>query len=79
MVGYTPELSAAVWLGHERPAPLRDKTGRPIEGHDHPASIWRGFLNGALAGAPIATLFPEPARASFHLARWSSDFGGIGE
>jgi len=53
MVGYTPELSVSVWLGHDRPAPLRDKAGRPIEGHGLPVRIWQAFLDGALAGRPV--------------------------
>ncbi len=53
MVGYTPELSTAMWLGHEQPAPLLDKAGRPIEGHGLPADMWRAFLEGALSGTPV--------------------------
>jgi membrane peptidoglycan carboxypeptidase len=54
MVGYTPQLAAAVWLGHDRPAPLRDRSGRPIQGDGLPAGIWRGFLDRALADTPAA-------------------------
>jgi len=53
MAGYTPELSTAVWLGHEQPAPLLDKAGRPIEGHGLPADVWRAFLEEALSGTPM--------------------------
>jgi membrane peptidoglycan carboxypeptidase len=58
MVGYTPELAAAVWLGHDKPAPLRDKANRVIQGDGLPATIWRAYLDRALAGTPTAT-FPQ--------------------
>jgi len=51
-VGYTPQLAVSVWLGHERPAPLLDATGQPINGEGLPATLWSTFLGRALAGTP---------------------------
>ncbi len=62
MVGYTPQLSVSVWLGHNKPAALRDKSGEPIEGSHLPATIWRGFMDTALADVPVE----HPERALPH-------------
>ncbi|MFD1150871.1 transglycosylase domain-containing protein, partial [Saccharothrix hoggarensis] len=56
MVGYTPSLSAAVWMGrNEGNKPLQDAQGRPIFGGGLPGQIWKKFMDKALAGTP-----PEP-------------------
>jgi penicillin-binding protein 1A len=59
-VGYTPELSAAVWLGHVdgiRPLPVIDGVGG-ITGGSLPASLWRQFMLSALADVPPGAFFP---------------------
>jgi membrane peptidoglycan carboxypeptidase len=71
MAGYTPDLAAAVWIGREKPGPIRDSAGRPIEGDTVPARLWRDFLRAALDGEPVAPL-PEPA----HVGR--TDVGDAG-
>ncbi len=71
MAGYTPDLATAVWIGREKPGPIRDSTGRPIEGETVPARLWRDFVRAALAGAPPAPL-PKPA----HVGR--TDIGDAG-
>jgi len=51
-VGYTPELTAAVWMGY-------DKTDREhyltISGGSGPAVVFREILSRALANTPVAT------------------------
>jgi membrane peptidoglycan carboxypeptidase len=64
MAGYTPQLAAVVWLGRATPSPIRDISGKPIEGDGLPEALWRQFLSDALAGRPAAAL-PPPA----HLGR----------
>ncbi|MGW5453599.1 transglycosylase domain-containing protein [Nocardia sp. NPDC003979] len=59
MVGYTPSLSTAVWVGTEHPQPLRDGRGNPIWGSGLPADIWKQTMDTALAGSP-AEEFPTP-------------------
>ncbi|KAF0849386.1 membrane peptidoglycan carboxypeptidase [Nocardia caishijiensis] len=59
MVGYTPSLSTAVWVGTEHPQPLRDGRGNPIWGSGLPADIWKQTMDSALAGSP-AEEFPTP-------------------
>ena len=60
MAGYTPDLATAVWLGKEKPGPIRDSAGKPIEGDTVPARLWRDFVSAALKGEPKAPL-PRPA------------------
>ncbi|MEV4141743.1 polysaccharide deacetylase family protein, partial [Dactylosporangium sp. NPDC049742] len=71
MSGYTPQLAAAVWMGRLVPGPIRDATGRPIEGETLPAKLWQDFLRAALHGAAEAA-FPAPA----HVGR--TDTGDAG-
>jgi 1A family penicillin-binding protein len=60
-VGYTPQLSAAVWLGHDDYRTL----GRGITGGTHAAPIWRAFMREAMKNEPVryfpsASSFPRP-------------------
>ncbi len=54
-VGYTPQLSTAVWMGH------RDSVRSlgSVTGGSYPASAWATFMRGALANAPVID-FPPP-------------------
>lgn len=54
MVGYTPSISAAVWVGrNEGNLPIRDKSGSNIFGSGVPGKIWQAFMNKALAGTQM--------------------------
>jgi len=46
-VGFTPDLVAAVWIGYDNDGYLNGITGGST-----PATIWRSFMNKALAGTP---------------------------
>ncbi|HZJ50933.1 MAG TPA: PBP1A family penicillin-binding protein [Actinomycetota bacterium] len=53
-VGYTPDLVAAVWVGHPEGAiPMTSVHGIRVSGGTFPALIWRNFMASALAGEPI--------------------------
>lgn len=61
-VGYTPNLSTAVWVGDDNNKPMNY-----MYGSDAPLSIWHDFMVNALASAPAAsfvnpgvTVPPEP-------------------
>ncbi len=59
-VGYTPDVAAAVWVGH--PDAQREMTsvhGRRVTGGSFPAEIWRAFMAKALEGTK-ATEFSRP-------------------
>ncbi|RJP27438.1 MAG: PBP1A family penicillin-binding protein [Actinobacteria bacterium] len=57
--GYTPDLSAAVWVGYsEGRIPMRSVHGITVYGGTFPAQIWRKFMENALVDVP-ASAFPE--------------------
>jgi membrane peptidoglycan carboxypeptidase len=59
-IGFTPQLSTAVWYGnHNRKTPVTHN-GAPLYGGDLPAAAWQEMMNAALAGAPVLP-FPPPA------------------
>jgi membrane peptidoglycan carboxypeptidase len=60
MAGYTPELATTIWLGKEKPGPIRDAAGKPIQGDTLPAKLWQSFTAAALDGKPVEPL-PRPA------------------
>lgn len=61
-VGYTPELSTAVWVGHpDLYLPMENipefvAAGVPrVQGGTFPAAIWKATMDAALAGVPPST------------------------
>ena len=52
MVGYTPSVSTAVWVGTDQSDPIKNSAGRPVFGRMLPGSIWQAFMTGALRGTP---------------------------
>ncbi|NMD95680.1 penicillin-binding protein [Rhodococcus sp. BL-253-APC-6A1W] len=60
MVGYTPSLSTAVWIGTPDAGPITNSWGGSIYGSSLPADIWKGTMDGALAGTEVES-FPWPA------------------
>jgi membrane peptidoglycan carboxypeptidase len=60
MVGYTPSLSTAVWVGTtEGTKPLQTASGRAVYGSGLPSDIWKSTMDGALKGTDKET-FPKP-------------------
>lgn len=56
-VGYTPELSAGVWVGFDKPRPiLEDATGGRVA-----APIWASIIRRAYAGRPLPKPWTVPA------------------
>jgi 1A family penicillin-binding protein len=52
-IGYTPQLSTAVWMGSpEREESMEDVGGIQVTGGSYPARIWHDFMAAALAGQP---------------------------
>ncbi|OMQ14933.1 peptidoglycan glycosyltransferase, partial [Modestobacter sp. VKM Ac-2676] len=60
MVGYTPSLATAVWIGTGSAQPIENASGRIVYGSGLPGEIWQEFMNAALAGTPVE---PLPSRA----------------
>ncbi|OBK77216.1 transglycosylase domain-containing protein [Mycobacterium sp. 1164985.4] len=60
MVGYTPSLSTAVWVGTtEGTKPLENKWGSPVYGSGLPSDIWKATMDGALDDTDNES-FPKP-------------------
>lgn len=60
MVGYTPSLSTAVWVGTtDGTKPLVNSYGGPVYGSGLPSDIWKETMDGALDGTDNET-FPKP-------------------
>ncbi|HEV7727404.1 MAG TPA: transglycosylase domain-containing protein [Modestobacter sp.] len=60
MVGYTPSISTAVWMGSDSLQPIVNAQGRIIYGSGLPGAIWQQFMDAALAGTPEE---PLPSKA----------------
>lgn len=52
MVGYTPSVSAAVWVGGDGNRPLHDSKNKPIFGSTIAGPTWEKFLDLYLKGKP---------------------------
>lgn len=50
MVGFTPSLATAVWLGTDSSKPIQTAGGSPIYGRMIPGSIWKTYMDAALKG-----------------------------
>ncbi|MDT5264533.1 MAG: hypothetical protein QOI90_1159, partial [Mycobacterium sp.] len=60
MVGYTPSLATAVWVGTtEGTKPLVTASGGAVYGSGIPSDIWKATMDGALKGTDNET-FPNP-------------------
>ncbi|MFD4294710.1 transglycosylase domain-containing protein [Rhodococcus sp. NPDC058505] len=59
MVGYTPSLSTAVWVGTEQSQPIVTRWGGSVYGAGLPADIWKSTMDGALDGTDWEA-FPWP-------------------
>lgn len=56
MVGYTPQLSTAVWIGTEASDPILTADGRIIYGAGIPGKTWKQFMDAALDGTEIMSM-----------------------
>ena len=62
MIGFTPSLSTAVWVGGDQSQPIRTAGGGMIYGSGLPSDIWKRTMDGALAGTPVEQFAnPDPA------------------
>jgi len=61
MVGYTPSVSTAVWMGNDSPSdPIVNANGAIIYGSGLPGAIWQEYMNSVLDGTPEEDL-PDQA------------------
>ncbi|MFR9750397.1 transglycosylase domain-containing protein [Nocardia sp. 004] len=62
MIGFTPSLSTAVWVGTEQPQPIRTAGGADIYGSGLPADIWKQAMDNALDGTEVEQFPGTPTR-----------------
>jgi membrane peptidoglycan carboxypeptidase len=60
MVGYTPSISTAVWMGTDKRLPIKNASGAIIYGSGLPGAIWQQFMDTVLKGTPKEKL-PDKA------------------
>jgi membrane peptidoglycan carboxypeptidase len=60
MVGFTPSLAAAVWMGSDELGPIQTTGGSAIFGSGLPGAIWQSFMDGVLDGTPEENLPDAP-------------------
>ncbi|MGR6322828.1 transglycosylase domain-containing protein [Micromonospora soli] len=61
MIGYTPQLATAVWVGNkDNRKAIKDKNGNNISGASMPGAIFQRFMNEALKGQEKMD-FPDAA------------------
>ena len=64
-VGYTPNISTAVWVGYrDSNRWMTNVHGIKVQGGSFPADIWRKFMSRALVNYPAAN-FERPAKGIF--------------
>ena len=56
MVGYTPQVSAAVWVGSDGTTPISNADGNQEYGRDLPGKAWQEFMDSYLSGKPTFRL-----------------------
>jgi membrane peptidoglycan carboxypeptidase len=59
-IGFTPQLSTAVWYGNTDRKHEVTSGGQPLYGGGLPASTWQQMMTAAMAGQPVEN-FPPPA------------------
>lgn len=58
-VGYTPQLSTAVWMGYAEAARSMEDTVGKAAGGTIPAQVWHDYMQAALADAPVVPFASE--------------------
>lgn len=59
MVGYTPQVSTAVWFGTQNGTALKTKDGADVWGATLPSDVWQETMNGAHKDLEVER-FPDP-------------------
>ncbi|ALC07026.1 Penicillin-binding protein 1A [Corynebacterium deserti GIMN1.010] len=61
MLGASPQLATAVWVGTADNSPLYNTWGGNMYGSNSPASIWKATMDNALVNEPLETWDSAPA------------------
>jgi membrane peptidoglycan carboxypeptidase len=74
-VGYTPQYTAAVWMGDPSgDTPMTNVGGQTVWGGTYPAQIWASLMKAAVATLP-AIDFPEPDRSQWPTPQFVDEKG----
>jgi penicillin-binding protein 1A len=74
-VGYTPQFTAAVWMGNPLgEVPMTNVNGITVFGATFPAHIWRHFMEDATAPLPEVP-FTEPDDTLYSHSRFITELG----
>ena len=77
MVGYTPSISTAVWMGTDQTTPIMNAAGKIIYGSGLPGAIWQKFMNAVLEGDAEGEAARQGAHPGRHRrGRARADHGG---
>jgi membrane peptidoglycan carboxypeptidase len=52
-VGFTPQVSAASWVGSDKVEPIYNANGKSEYGRDLAGTAWKRFMDGYLSGKPV--------------------------
>ena len=63
-VGFTPQVSAASWVGSDKVEPIYDANGNSEYGRDLAGHAWQAFMNSYLGGRPV---MPMPTKQQIGL------------
>jgi membrane peptidoglycan carboxypeptidase len=55
-VGFTPQVSAASWVGSDKVEPIYNANGKSEYGRDLAGNAWKRFMDGYLSGKPVQPL-----------------------
>ncbi|MBP9115335.1 MAG: transglycosylase domain-containing protein [Acidimicrobiia bacterium] len=73
--GGTVKYTSCVWMGDPKArTPMKRVGGRTVFGGTYPASIWKQFMTGALAGE-TNVMFPAPDKNLWPSSKYISDLG----
>jgi penicillin-binding protein 1A len=68
-VGFTPQLSTAVWMGNpNKQDSMKNVGGIRVTGGSYPAAVWGAYMTEAMAGVPVLK-FTEPDLKAFGKAK----------
>jgi membrane peptidoglycan carboxypeptidase len=57
-IGFTPQLSTAVWVGNDIHGSTLSPGGLELYGGETPAGIWQSMMNSALTNVPVVPFSP---------------------
>ncbi|RAV31110.1 penicillin-binding transpeptidase domain-containing protein, partial [Corynebacterium heidelbergense] len=79
MIGATPQLATAVWVGAKDGAAIHNQYGGIMYGSGTPATIWKNTMDTALQNADVESFTDEAASANSASTRsYNSYSGGTG-